>query len=477
MVPHTGELRIFELIRFQSTFRIPESKIYLFALPLSSDYFSAMQTWSKKLLVSVVILAVVTLVFYLVFLMSKPESKKDYTKVFFADNISSAHTKLIQKFNREYKNNIEVVPINLPFSKFTTNERKELLARALRSKSDRIDVFAVDLIWVPRFARWAEPLDLYFPSRERDNILEYALQSCYSNGNLVAMPLYIDVGLIYYRKDILQSLRGYEQIKTKVENSLTWEEFIDISLRLKKKYQYTYLFAADNYEGLVCNYLELVYGHEGSIFEADTIQLKSQQSIKALNLMIDMIHKYQIVPDKVTSFDEYQCYLYALENDVPFFKGWPGLKQQYYGKIPHSEKMKDILIGPLPHFKNFKSKSVFGGWNLMVPKDSNKKRAAVEFIKFVLKPENQLILYEKSGFLPVSKTVYTEGINPEINSDLKFYRELLDKGFHRPFLQNYTKISDILSYYVNRALKKELSASEALEQATRLINSNKVLIK
>lgn len=80
------------------------------------------------------------------------------TQIFFADNISNAHRKLIERFNEEFKGQIEVIPIDLPFSKFSTNERKELLARSLRSKSERIDVFAVDLIWVPRFARWGQPV-------------------------------------------------------------------------------------------------------------------------------------------------------------------------------------------------------------------------------------------------------------------------------------------------------------------------------
>jgi multiple sugar transport system substrate-binding protein len=53
----------------------------------------------------------------------------------------------------------------------------------------------------------------------------------------------------------------------------------------------------------------------------------------------------------------------------------------------------------------------------------------------------------------------------------------MDKGFHRPFLQDYTKISDIISYYIHLAIKKELSADEALYQAARLINSNQVLLK
>ncbi|MCB9069591.1 MAG: hypothetical protein H6629_17535 [Calditrichae bacterium] len=69
------------------------------------------------------------------------------TQIYFVDNISQAHSELINRFNAEYSGRIEVVPVDLPFEKFSTNERKQLLAKSLRSKSDRIDVFAIDLIW------------------------------------------------------------------------------------------------------------------------------------------------------------------------------------------------------------------------------------------------------------------------------------------------------------------------------------------
>jgi multiple sugar transport system substrate-binding protein len=437
-----------------------------------------MQNWIERLSITTVVFIIFALLFYSVFLINRqPEEEEKITKVYFADNISKAHLELIQKFNQEYKNRIEVFPINLPFSKFTTNERKKLLTRALRSKSDRIDIFAVDLIWVQRFTRWAEPLDLYFSSMDRADILDQALISCYSHDNLVAIPLYLDIGLMYYRDDILKTLDDYDMLSQRLKESLTWSEFIDLSNRIQKNFPFTYLFAADNFEGLVCNYLELLYGQEGSLFEADSILLNTSESLKALNLLIDMIHKYRIVPKEVTNFHENECYLYGLENDVPFFKGWPGLTQQYNDWIPNPQKLKEIKMAPLPHFQGFTPRSVYGGWNLMVSKDSNKKSAAVEFIKFVLKPENQSILFEKGGYLPVSKLVYLQSEDSVNQVDLKFYLKLIEKGFHRPFLQDYTKISDMISYYVQLALKKEISADQALTQATRIINSKQILIK
>ena len=60
------------------------------------------------------------------------------TKVYFADNISAAHRRPIERFNQKHLGAIEVVPVNLPFDKFSTNERKEFIARSLRNKGDLV---------------------------------------------------------------------------------------------------------------------------------------------------------------------------------------------------------------------------------------------------------------------------------------------------------------------------------------------------
>ncbi|MCL5020807.1 MAG: extracellular solute-binding protein, partial [Bacteroidetes bacterium] len=135
----------------------------------------------------------------------EPNAKaKGPVVIAFADNISLAHQKVIDLFNKEHMGRIKVVPVNLPFSKFSTDDRKELLARYFRSKSDRIDVFSVDQIWVPRFARWCVPLDKYIPNDQIGLLTKYATQSCYLKGDLVAAPLYLDIALMFYRKDLLQ---------------------------------------------------------------------------------------------------------------------------------------------------------------------------------------------------------------------------------------------------------------------------------
>jgi multiple sugar transport system substrate-binding protein len=133
-------------------------------------------------------------------------------QLYFADRLTEAHRVLIDEYNRVHEGHVKVIPIDFPNADFTTNERKEILARFLRGEGDGIDVFAVDVIWVQRFERWSEPLDQYFTKAELDRISDEGLQSCYEDGKLVAIPLGLVRGTLLYREDLLRSLPGGERI-------------------------------------------------------------------------------------------------------------------------------------------------------------------------------------------------------------------------------------------------------------------------
>jgi multiple sugar transport system substrate-binding protein len=420
-------------------------------------------------------LVMISIIIY--YLSHNVEGDSGVKKIYFADNISSAHQTLIDKFNHEYAGRIEVFPLNLPFSKFSTNERKELLARSLRSKSDRIDVLAVDLIWVPRFSRWAEPLDMYFPASQRSTILNKAIESCYFNDQLVGFPFYIDVGLMYYRRDLLQKIPDYRQWEERIQSSLSWTELLALSKQLHSAQGFSYIFAADNYEGLVCSFLDLLISQESSIMSGDSVNLDTEPAVRSLQLLVDLVNKYKITPPAVISFDEYQTYLYALQYDIPFIRGWPGAKTQYRNTIENGEKLNSLEFAPLPHFEEARPTFVLGGWNLMIPRYSRRKTEAVEFIKFILRPENQELLYQQGGFIPVLLEVYDDTEFIQQNPELVRYRSLIEQGFHRPMLVDYTKISDAIAYYSNLAIKGDLPVHLALQRATSSINQNRTIIK
>ncbi|MCL5027800.1 MAG: extracellular solute-binding protein [Bacteroidetes bacterium] len=396
-------------------------------------------------------------------------------KIYFADNISPAHQKVIDLFNKKYKGQIQVIPLDLPFSKFSTNDRKELLARYFRSKSDRIDVFSVDQIWVPRFAKWSISLQDYFPDSEKTKLLSYALKTCFYNDTLVAIPIYIDIALMYYRKDLIDQLPDAKLIEDKLNKSITWQDMI--ALNEKFKNNPLFVFQADDYEGLICIYNEILANMNGSLMNKDSLLIKTPQAEKALQFLDDLVNKYKITPRDVLRFKEDDSYKYFLQKNAVFLRGWTGLFENNLVGNKYLNLKNDIKEVPTPHLAGSKPVSVFGGWDLMISRFSTKVPEAIQFIKFVMSKEAQKILYEKGGYIPINNDIYNDQIYIKQNPKLLFYSALLKNGIYRPFSEQYTSVSDILSYYINLSVKGELTPHEALNKAYDKLNSKSILLK
>lgn len=400
----------------------------------------------------------------------------DAKKIYFADHISDAYRDVIKEFNQKYKGRIEVIPVHLPFEKFTTNERKELLTRYLRSKNDRIDIFAIDQIWVPRFAKWAAYPNNVLSKIVRDSILDVPAKTCYYDGKLVAVPLYTDVGLLYYRKDLLEKINNYKILEKKLKESVTWDDFINLSTQLPGYNPY-YIFQADDYEGLVCSFIELLSEQNKELYENNKLTLQSSEAKRALTLLVDLVNRYHVSPEVVTQLRENSSNNYFIENDGIFLRGWPSFIREVNREFNGSEKIKQINMAAIPHFKGCKPVSIIGGWNLMVSKYSEKKTESMEFLEFMLSKSTQRKLYEKGGYVPVASSIYNDPVFLAKSNNLQFYYKLIDHGVLRPSLENYTRISDILSYYIYLAIKKKISVDEALLKATEMINSGQILIR
>lgn len=87
-------------------------------------------------------------------------------------------------------------------------------------------------------------------------------------GKLIALPVYIDAGVLYYRKDLLRKY-GYSRPPN------TWDELVNCALKIQKSMRktnpnfYGFLWQGAQYEGLVCNWLEFATSNGGGIIFKD----------------------------------------------------------------------------------------------------------------------------------------------------------------------------------------------------------------
>lgn len=396
--------------------------------------------------------------------------------IYFVDHISSAHQMVIDLFNQRYKGQIKVETINLSFEKFSTNERKELLARYLRSKNDRIDIFSVDQIWVPRFARWCVPLQKFMDSKEVSNIIPNALQTCYYKDTLVAVPLYIDIALMFYRDDLLKKFSDYNLTVNELSKSITWEKFIELHKKNNSKNPF-YIFQADDYEGLLCTFTELMADQNNPMVSKDgKILINTPEGKKSLQLLVDLVNKYGVSPKDVSFLKENESFRYFAKNDGLFLRSWSSMLDDKVEYLT-DEMRSNLRMAPLPHFENTKSTSVYGGWNLMVSQFSEKIPEVIKFVRFLMSEESQKIMYEEGGYLPTNKKLYTDSVFVAKHKEINFFKELFKTGVHRPFMEGYTNVSDILSYYINSAIKGEISVDKALQEAELKIKEKIILVK
>ena len=111
----------------------------------------------------------------------------------------------------------------------------------------------------------------------------------------------------------------------------------------------------------------------------------------------------------------------------------------------------------------------------MMPKFSNKKKEVLTFIKFLLKDESQEIMYKSSGFFPVTRKFYEDKNYLKKYPEFLQYKEFIKSGVLRPANEDYTRFSDIMSYYIKQAILGQISVNEALKKSTLAIQSKQVV--
>lgn len=430
-------------------------------------------------IVASAILITVFLLFTFVLTPNEFDSSRNTKEktIYFVDHISSAHQKVIDLFNDRYKGSIKVETIHLSFDKFSTNERKELLARYLRSKNNRIDIFAVDQIWVPRFVKWGVMLNNFIDQKELQNLMPNALQTCYYKDSLYAVPLYIDIALMFYRDDLLKKLPNYAEIIKELKKSITWENFIALQNQISRWKNPFYVFQADDYEGLICQFTELMANQNNPIIDHNgKVLINTPEGKKSLQLLVDLVNKYNVSPRDVAYLKENESFRYFAKNNGIFLRGWPSMYDDENEFLSDSVRA-NIKMAPLPHLAGGNPASVYGGWNLMISKFSQQIPEVIKFAKFLISPEAQKIMYEEGGYLPINKKLYSDEDFINKHKELKFFKELYKTGVHRPFIENYTNVSDILSFYINSAIKEEISVNSALKNAEQKIIEKTILVK
>lgn len=371
------------------------------------------------------------------------------------------HQKLVAQFESTHPK-IRVKLIEMPES---ATQQHNAYVTYLSSRDASIDVYSIDIIWPSEFgaAGWLLPLDDFFTPEELKEFLPGPVKGCTYEGKLYAIPWFTDAGILYYRKDLLD--------KENFSPPETWQDFVNQAKILQKKYGiYGFVFQAQQYEGLVCNFLEYVWANRGKVLdEKGKILIDSPEATEALKFMVDLIHEYQIVPEGVTTYKEEEARQLFTEGRAAFMRNWPYAWALAQSKEKGSKVVGKVGISPLPHPADGVPTACLGGWNLAVSRFSKHPEEAVEFIRFMTSYEIQKIFAIRGGRLPTRKKLYSDEKVIKINPHYRDLYEAFINAMPRPVTPYYSKLSDVLQIEVHQALIGIKTPEEALKAAKKKI--------
>jgi len=356
------------------------------------------------------------------------------------------------RYSKEHNLDIEIHRTSLSSLNSTkhVNDYAAFIEAKLKKKNKDIDIIFIDNIYANRFVDHVADLSKYL---SKDIIDSYstgiAPKIGYVGEKLVTMPIFIDVGVLFSNKELLDK---YDRKPPK-----TWDELIEtadyINKREKEKGNtdmFKYFAGYSNNELATCSTVELLYSFRDTI-DSDIPNFKSNNALRALE-------KAKEIKEKISSDEEFRLPETELFNVV--FQGNTLFFRFFY--LPF-EFM--FYVTPLPGEKEGISASCTGGQSIIINNNisEEKKIAAGKIIDYFLSNESQKNYTLNNGkFSALKEMYYDDEVCSKIDCNLFRNLQLVSRPIH--VWRNYDEYSIKLRNYMFDYLFGDITAKETLQK-------------
>jgi multiple sugar transport system substrate-binding protein len=354
---------------------------------------------------------------------------------------------MVDQYNSSQKL-VEVQYIELPTPSQSTQVHQQLV-QSLSARDGSLDVFTGDIIWISEFAGagWSAPLDGYFGASTKSAYFPGIIDACTYGGALHALPWYLDAGMLYYRKDLLQAAG--------IAVPTTWSELVTAAQKLLGAGKVTdgFNWQAKQAEVLVCDLVEFVGSNGGSILAEDgkTVTIAEPKAVEAVQFMADTFGKDKITPKAVLSWDEEPSRMPFTGGQAAFLRNWSYVWSD--AQDPASSKVVGkVGVTTLPAFPGGKSTACLGGYQFGMNASSTKKSAAIDFLTWMSSPATQLKWATQLGLAPSRPSVYDQPALNAANPFMVSLRNIFTGGTPRPKTPKYSQVSLAIQAGVSAAL-------------------------
>jgi multiple sugar transport system substrate-binding protein len=334
------------------------------------------------------------------------------------------------------------------------DQRHQLYVQWLNARASEPDVLQLDVIWTPEFAAagWILALDTF--AIAVDSFFPATIAANRWRGRLFAVPWFVDVGMLYWRTDLMNAAPS---------------SFAELTQRARAAQQtgmrYGLVWQGARYEGLVTVFLEYLGAFGGAILDASgRVTVADAAAVRALVEMQQEIET-GLVPRAALSWQEEQTRFAFQNGEAAFMRNWP-YAYALLSDTVRSRVAGRFAVAPMPAGAGGASAAALGGAQLAVNAHSREPRAAIELIAFLTQPAQMLERARVAGQFPTRPALYeTEMLAQALAIPPAQARRVIERATPRPVTPVYTELSQILQLHLHRALSGQQSAESALRAA------------
>jgi multiple sugar transport system substrate-binding protein len=316
-------------------------------------------------------------------------------------------------------------------------QRSEMLARAQSGRGE-IDIFNLDVTWTAEFADAGYIQSLDETRIPVGSFLKGPMDTCRYSGQLWALPFNTDVGLLYYRSDLLD------------HPPATWKALEDDVTMMRARSGndvdgYAGQFA--DYEGLTVNALELIRGAGGSIVDNQG-DVVVEDHLAQVSEGLDRLRV--IAPTGVPELDETSSTQLFRSGKALFMRNWPVAYRSLAQELEGAPAVR-FGVAPLPA-----GSGVLGGQNLAISADTARPRAARALVEFLTSDRSQQILFERGGLPATRKVVYSDqAVRERYPSPyVATLEQALEGAELRPAQPHYARFSQVFRTAIDGYLRQ-----------------------
>jgi sn-glycerol 3-phosphate transport system substrate-binding protein len=405
------------------------------------------------------------LCFVLIFIMISGTLFARSEKISFWHGQGFHAKRIIEELVDEYNRTHSDVHVDAVFQGLYQDMEVKMLAAAVTHQLPEVALEQIEYIDLYVNEGLVSPIDAAIKEETRKDVYGVMWDAVTREGRTYGVPFCMSTTVLFYNRDAFEK-SGLDPDKPPEK----WEQIIAFGRRLSVDENgdgSPDRFAISVWQNGLYGWAPILWANGGMLFSEDgtSINLTSSEMKKTIGMLKDLVYKHEIMPKSWTDWESGQAFL-AGDLAMGFFSS---------AGIAYSEQNLPWSLGvaPMPSINGRRFTVLSGSALVNFAKNKKKKKAANDFIFWLIDKPNVIRLHKEIGYIPVRKSAVNSldlRSFHRTNPNFRIPVEQLEFARSLPHHNEYFKINKLLIEMLQRVILQDSNPDETLAATEKEIN-------